>query len=78
MPTNAESGGANKSENSSDTSGEQSKGMADLILKLVKEIIQKNHGTMTIQVDKKKMRRLITLKFPIERRKVIYYEPINL
>jgi hypothetical protein len=46
MPTNAESGGANKSENSSDTSGEQSKGMADLILKLAKAILQRNHGMM--------------------------------
>jgi light-regulated signal transduction histidine kinase (bacteriophytochrome) len=47
-----------------------------LILALVKEIIQKNRGEMIFQVDKKKPRTLITLKFPIERRKVIYYEPI--
>ncbi len=49
-----------------------------LILELVKEIIQKNRGTMTFQVDKKKPRTLITLKLPIERRKVIYYEPISI
>ena len=50
----------------------------NLILELAKEIIQKNRGTMTFQVDKKKPRTLITLKFPIERRKVIYYEPISI
>jgi len=49
-----------------------------LILELAKEIIQKNRGTMTFQVDKRKPRTLITLKFPIERRKVIYYEPISI
>jgi len=49
-----------------------------LILALVKEIIQKNRGEMIFQVDKKKPRTLITLKFPIERRKVIYYEPISI
>ena len=49
-----------------------------LILELVKEIIHKNRGKMTFQVDQKKPRTLITLKLPIERRKVIYYEPINL
>jgi signal transduction histidine kinase len=49
-----------------------------LILALVKEIIQKNRGEMIFQVDKKKPRTLITLKFPIERRKVIYYEPITI
>jgi hypothetical protein len=49
-----------------------------LILELVKEMIQKNRGTMTFQVDKKKPRTLITLKLPVERRKVIYYEPISI
>jgi len=49
-----------------------------LILQLVKEILQKNHGSMTYEVDPKKPRTLITLRFPTERRKVIYYEPISL
>ncbi len=49
-----------------------------LILQLVKEILQKNHGNMTYEFDPKKMRTLITLRFPIERRKVIYYEPITI
>jgi len=50
----------------------------NLILELVKEIIQKNRGTMSFQSDKKKPRTLITLKLPIERRKLIYYEPISI
>jgi hypothetical protein len=49
-----------------------------LILKLVKEILQKNHGMMAFEADQKKPRALITLRFPIERRKVIYYEPISI
>jgi hypothetical protein len=40
MPRNGEGGGANKSENLSETPRDQSKGMADLILKLAKEILQ--------------------------------------
>ena len=51
---------------------------AKLILQLVKEILQRNHGSMTYEVDLKKPRTLITLSFPIERRKVIYYEPISI
>lgn len=51
---------------------------AKLILQLVKEILQRNHGSMTYEVDPKKPRTLITLRFPIERRKVIYYEPISI
>ena len=49
-----------------------------LILQLVKEILQKSHGSMTYEVDPKKPRTLITLRFPIERRKVVYYEPISI
>jgi light-regulated signal transduction histidine kinase (bacteriophytochrome) len=49
-----------------------------LILQLVKEILEKNRGGMTFEVDPKKPRTLITLRFPIERRKVVYYEPISI
>lgn len=67
----------------SQRSGESGNGSGNeeaihLILELVKEIIQKNRGEMNFQVDKKKPRTLITLKLPIERRKVIYYEPISI
>ena len=49
----------------------------ELELRLVKEIIQKNQGMMKFQVNEKKPRTLISLKFPIERRKVIYYQSMN-
>ena len=75
MSTSAEGGGPNKSENSLDISGEQSNGMTDLILKLAKEILQRNHGMM-VETNGKRSEALITLRFPIERRKVVYYEPI--
>ncbi len=49
-----------------------------LILKLVREILQKNRGGMAYEVDPKKPRTLVTLRFPIERRKIVYYEPISI
>jgi len=48
----------------------------NLILQLVEEILQKNRGMMTIEADDKKAKTFVILKFPIERRKVIYYEPV--
>jgi len=45
----------------------------ELELRLIKDIIKKNAGAMKFEVDEKKPRTLISLKFPIERRKVIYY-----
>jgi nitrogen-specific signal transduction histidine kinase len=49
----------------------------ELELHLIKEIIQKNQGTMRFEVNEKKPRTLITLKFPVERRKVFYYRLSN-
>jgi len=49
----------------------------ELELRLVKEIIKKNRGRMRFQVNEKKPRTLISLKFPIERRKLIYYQPMK-
>lgn len=49
----------------------------ELELRLVKEIIQNNKGTMTFEVNEKKPRTLISLKFPVERRKLIYYHLEN-
>ena len=69
--------GNNKPSGQSENSSGKEEGI-NLILELVKEIIQKNRGTMTFQSDRKKPRTLITLRLPIERRKVIYYEPISI
>jgi hypothetical protein len=65
------------SDNPSETQGDQKEGMADLILKLAKEILQRNHG-MVIETHGKRLKNLICLRFPVERRKVVYYEPIAL
>ena len=46
----------------------------ELELRLVKEIIQKNQGMMKFEVNEKKPRTIVSLKFPIERRKLIYYQ----
>ncbi len=50
----------------------------ELELRLIKEIIQKNQGLMKFEVDEKKPRTLISLRFPVERRKVIYYQLPNI
>jgi hypothetical protein len=55
----------------------QKEGAIELELRLVKEIIQKNNGRMRFQVNEKKPRTLISLKFPIERRKLIYYQSMK-
>lgn len=49
----------------------------DLELRLIDEMVKKNQGMMEHGIDAKKGRTLITLKFPVERRKVIYYPSIN-
>jgi nitrogen-specific signal transduction histidine kinase len=49
----------------------------ELELRLLKDMIQKNRGVMTFEVNEKRPRTLISLKFPIERRKVIYYPSTN-
>ena len=46
----------------------------ELELRLIMEIIQQNQGTMKFEVNEKKTRTFVSLKFPIERRKVIYYQ----
>lgn len=49
----------------------------DLILILVEEILTKNRGRMMIESNGKRPNTLITLRFPIERRNVVYYAPLT-
>jgi nitrogen-specific signal transduction histidine kinase len=51
---------------------------AHLILLLIKELIQRNEGMIEFEVDEKKSRTFISLGLPVERRQVVYYEPIKL
>jgi hypothetical protein len=67
----------NKTENLTEISGEQGNEMPDLILKLVKETLERNHGMM-VETRGERLKNLINLRFPVERRKVVYYEPIVL
>lgn len=63
-------------ENLSEAQGNQKEELTELILKLVKETLQRNRGMM-IETNGEKPT-LITMRFPVERRKVIYYAPITL
>jgi hypothetical protein len=56
------------------TQARQKEGILNLTLRLVNEMVQKNRGVMTIGEDEKKKRTIISLRFPMERRKVIYYQ----
>jgi len=55
----------------------EKEGVIDLILPLIEETLRKNQGMMKWEVDEKN-KVLLVLRFPMERRKVIYYERINL
>ncbi|MBP1699813.1 MAG: hypothetical protein H6Q41_5001 [Deltaproteobacteria bacterium] len=48
-----------------------------LILRFVKEVVQRNRGRMTIEADEKKSKTFISLRFPVERRTVVYYQSVN-
>jgi hypothetical protein len=47
----------------------------ELELRLVREVVERNRGVMRFEVNEKKPRTLISLRLPMERRKVIYYQP---
>ncbi len=57
--------------------GHQKEEAMELELRLIREIVQKNQGMMKFEVNEKKPRTLISLKFPVERRKLIYYQSGN-
>jgi signal transduction histidine kinase len=50
---------------------------SDLILRFVKEVVMRNRGVMRIGSDEKKIKTFISLRFPVERRKVVYYQSVN-
>ena len=45
----------------------------ELELRLIYEILKKHRGSIKFEVSEKKPRTLISLKLPVERRKVVYY-----
>jgi len=46
-------------------------------LKLIDDMIKKHRGAMEFKVDYSKGKTLITLRFPAERRKIVYYSAVN-
>ena len=56
-----------KSEILSETQSNRNKGMAGLILRLAKDVLERNHGMMI--ETRKRSETILTLRFPIERRK---------
>ena len=51
--------------------------LTDLEIRLIKEMLERNRGMMKFEVNEKKLRTLVSLKFPAERRKVITYQSTN-
>jgi hypothetical protein len=49
----------------------------DLELRLVDEIVKRSQGVMSIETDAKMPKTTITLRFPVERRKVAYHQPMS-
>ena len=50
----------------------------ELMLRLAKEVVLKNRGMMKFEADEKRRKKMISLEFPIERRKEAFYEPIHI
>jgi len=50
----------------------------ELMLRLVKEMVQKNQGIMKCEADENRSKTIISLRFPVERRKVFFYEPMSI
>ena len=49
----------------------------NLLLRFAKEVVLRNHGTMKIGTDEKRTKTFISMRFPVERRKVVYYQAVN-
>jgi signal transduction histidine kinase len=65
------------SEPASETAALQKEEASDLILRFVKEVVLRNQGTIKMGADEKKTKTYIFLRFPVERRKVVYYQSVN-
>jgi len=51
--------------------------LLDLEMRMVREMVRKNQGVIKVETDEKRSRTLIILRFPVERRKVVYYRALN-
>ena len=53
----------------------QKDGALEFILQLVKGTVLKNWGKMNFETDKKEGKTILSLRFPLERRNVVFYPP---
>jgi light-regulated signal transduction histidine kinase (bacteriophytochrome) len=51
--------------------------VSNLVLRLVEMVVKMNHGVMKFEVDEAEAKHKIFLKFPIERRRLVYYHLTN-
>jgi len=65
------------SEPASGTATLQKEEAPDILLRFVKEVVLRNHGSMKIGADEKRTKTFISLRFPLERRKMVYYQSMN-
>jgi len=59
------------------TAAVQKEEAPDILLRFVKDVVLRNHGTMKIGTNEKKTKTLVALRFPVERRKVVSYPSLN-
>jgi hypothetical protein len=52
---------------------DQHEGGVDLILQLVKEIVQRNRGALTLKINSQQSMVFLSVILPMERRKVVHY-----
>ena len=52
--------------------------VSQIILLLIKEIIKKYKGLIGFNIDEKGSQTLVSLRLPVDRRQVIYYDQLNL
>ncbi|NWG01735.1 MAG: hypothetical protein HXY44_02625 [Syntrophaceae bacterium] len=48
----------------------------DLMLRMIQEMVQKNQGILKWEANEGRSEIMISLRFPMERRKVLFYEPM--
>jgi hypothetical protein len=51
--------------------------MLELMLQLAREMVLKNRGIMKFETDEKRTKKIISLGFPIERRREVFYESMT-
>jgi len=49
----------------------------DILLRFAREVVRRNHGIMKVGADEKRTKSFISLRFPVERRRVVYYPSVN-